>query len=102
MQSSAQLPRDTTATAFGLPCTGSRVVVVGLGRRLRSTGQHRLRPLIVTVTTTYAGANPDIIATQVTKPIEDAIATLSNIDSLTSTSTQGVSTVTVEFTSAVD
>src|ERR1700687_4935974 len=56
----------------------------------------------VTVTTTQAGANPDSIETQITKPIEDAISTLRNIDTLSSTSTQGVSTVTVAFTTAAN
>jgi hydrophobic/amphiphilic exporter-1 (mainly G- bacteria), HAE1 family len=56
----------------------------------------------VTVTTAYSGANPDTVETQVTKPIEDAIAGLKNIDSLTSTSTQGNSTVQVQFTTAAN
>lgn len=56
----------------------------------------------VTVTTTYSGANPDTVETQVTDPIENAIATLSNIDTLTSTSVQGQSTVRVQFTTAAN
>ena len=56
----------------------------------------------VTVTTVDAGANPDTVETQISKPIEDAIATLSNIDTLSSTSTQGLSTVTVQFTTAAN
>ena len=56
----------------------------------------------VTVTTTQAGANPDSVETQITKPIEDAISTLRNIDTLSSTSTQGVSSVTVAFTTAAN
>ncbi len=57
---------------------------------------------VVLVTTTEPGANPDTIETQITKPIEDAISTLRNIDTLTSTSSQGVSTVTVAFTTAAN
>ncbi|MDQ6674355.1 MAG: efflux RND transporter permease subunit [Chloroflexota bacterium] len=56
----------------------------------------------VTIITVDAGANPDTIETQVTKPIEDAVSTLLNIDTLTSTSTQGVSTVRVQFTTAAN
>src|SRR6267143_3346342 len=56
----------------------------------------------VIVTTTEPGANPDTIETQITKPIEDAISTLRDIDTLSSTSTQGVSTVTVQFTTAAN
>ena len=57
---------------------------------------------VVLVTTTEPGANPDTIETQITKPIEDAISTLRDIDTLTSTSSQGVSTVTVAFTTAAN
>ncbi len=57
---------------------------------------------VVLVTTTEPGANPDTMETQITKPIEDAISTLRDIDRLTSTSTQGVSTVTVQFTTAAN
>src|SRR5215472_17195856 len=44
---------------------------------------------VVTVTTTYAGANPQTIETQITRPIEDAVASLNNIDTTTSTSAEG-------------
>ncbi len=58
----------------------------------------------VVVTTTYAGADPETIETNVSRPIEDAIAGLPNIDKngLTSVSTQGVSTVVVQFTTAAN
>ncbi len=58
----------------------------------------------VIVTTTYAGADPETIESNVTQPIEDAIAALPNIDTngLTSISAQGVSTVIVQFTSAAN
>src|SRR5690242_13907205 len=45
----------------------------------------------VTIITTDAGADPATVETQVTKPIEDAVATLSNVDSIASTSSEGVS-----------
>jgi hydrophobic/amphiphilic exporter-1 (mainly G- bacteria), HAE1 family len=58
----------------------------------------------VVVTTIYPGADPETVETNVTKPIEDAIATLQNIDNngLTSISSQGVSTVVVQFTTAAN
>src|SRR6266511_3734693 len=58
----------------------------------------------VVVTTTYAGADPETIEANVTRPIEDAIAGLQNIDTngLTSVSSQGVSTVSVQFTTAAN
>src|SRR5712691_4171691 len=56
------------------------------------------------VTTTYPGADPATVEANVTRPIEDAVATLPNIDSngLISTSTFGVSVVSVQFTSAAN
>lgn len=58
-------------------------------------------PLAV-VSTTYAGADPVSVETQVTKPIEDAVATLQNVDTITSTSSQGQSTVSIQFTASAD
>jgi hydrophobic/amphiphilic exporter-1 (mainly G- bacteria), HAE1 family len=56
------------------------------------------------VTTIYPGADPASVEANVTRPIEDAIATLPNIDTngLTSTSAFGVSVVSVQFTSAAN
>jgi hydrophobic/amphiphilic exporter-1 (mainly G- bacteria), HAE1 family len=58
----------------------------------------------VVVTTVYPGADPETVEANVTRPIEDAIATLPNIDTngLTSISTSGVSTVIVQFTTAAN
>jgi multidrug efflux pump len=52
---------------------------------------------IVTVTTTYPGADPDAIAGFITTPIEAAIAQASGIDYMTSTSQSGTSTITVNL-----
>jgi multidrug efflux pump len=49
----------------------------------------------VTVATTYYGADPDVIAGFITTPLEQAIAQANGIDYMTSTSTSGVSTITV-------
>jgi HAE1 family hydrophobic/amphiphilic exporter-1 len=53
---------------------------------------------IVTVTTAYPGAGPDAVDTLVTRKIEDAVASLSEIDTITATSVEGSSTVTITFT----
>ena len=52
---------------------------------------------IVTVTTKLKGASVEEMETSVTKPVEEAINTVSGIDSIRSTSADGVSTVIVEF-----
>jgi HAE1 family hydrophobic/amphiphilic exporter-1 len=56
----------------------------------------------VAITTVDAGADPATIETQVTKPIEDAVAGLPNIDTISSVSAEGVSTVDVQFTTAAN
>lgn len=48
---------------------------------------------VVTVTTYYVGADPEIIAGFITTPLENAIAQANGIDYMTSTSSQGVSTI---------
>jgi len=52
---------------------------------------------VVTVATTYSGADPDVIAGFITTPMENAIAQANGIDYMTSTSTSGVSTITVNL-----
>ncbi|HRC87630.1 MAG TPA: efflux RND transporter permease subunit, partial [Thermoanaerobaculia bacterium] len=54
-------------------------------------------PPTITVTANYQGANADVIETQVTEPLEDAINGVAGIRTLTSTSREGRSTITVEF-----
>ena len=57
----------------------------------------RTENAIVTVTTTYYGADPDVIAGFITTPLELAIAQANGIDYMTSTSLSGVSTITVNL-----
>lgn len=52
---------------------------------------------VVTVTTVYPGASADIIASQVTKPLEEAIAEANGIRALSSESREQVSVIVVEF-----
>ncbi|CDZ78834.1 Efflux pump membrane transporter BepE [Legionella massiliensis] len=52
---------------------------------------------IVTVTTTYTGADPDVIAGFITTPMENSIAQANGIDYMTSTSTPSTSTITVNL-----
>jgi HAE1 family hydrophobic/amphiphilic exporter-1 len=51
----------------------------------------------VTVQTRLPGASPEEIESQVTKPIEEVINTISNIEELRSTTLEGISVVTVQF-----
>lgn len=52
---------------------------------------------VVTVTTTYTGANPDVVAGFITTPLENSIAQANGIDYMTSASTQGTSTIAVNL-----
>jgi HAE1 family hydrophobic/amphiphilic exporter-1 len=58
-------------------------------------------PLVV-VTVSENGAAPGELETQVTRPVEDALAGISNVHNITSTVVQGVSTTAVEFDMGVD
>jgi len=59
-------------------------------------------PPIINVRTSYAGANPDIIESQITEPLEKSINGIAGIKNISSTSAQGSSNITVEFDLGVD
>lgn len=59
-------------------------------------------PPIITVTTSYPGANAEIIETQITEPLEESVNGISGIRSMTSVSRDGRSTITVEFNLSLD
>ncbi|WP_297888041.1 efflux RND transporter permease subunit [Sulfurihydrogenibium sp.] len=52
---------------------------------------------VVSISTTYAGANPYVIDTNITRKIEDELATISGIEAINSSSYTGVSRITVIF-----
>jgi multidrug efflux pump len=52
---------------------------------------------VVTITTVYYGADPETVAGFVTTPLENAIAQANGIDTLTSSSGPGVSTITANL-----
>lgn len=54
-------------------------------------------PPVITVRTTYTGANADIIESQITEPLENAINGVQGIRTISSASNQGSSNITVEF-----
>jgi multidrug efflux pump len=57
---------------------------------------------IVTVTTTYAGANPDVVESQITEPLEEALSGIPGLRTIRSTSREQRSSITVEFTLDTD
>ncbi|MGZ5243587.1 MAG: efflux RND transporter permease subunit [Bacteroidia bacterium] len=54
-------------------------------------------PAIVSVRTSYSGANADIIESQITEPLEKSINSIDGIKNISSSSNQGTSNITVEF-----
>ncbi|MDR2499111.1 MAG: efflux RND transporter permease subunit [Tannerellaceae bacterium] len=57
---------------------------------------------IISVMTTYPGANAEVIMNQITEPLEQNINGIPGIRSLSSVSSQGMSRITVEFELSVD
>lgn len=54
-------------------------------------------PPNISVRTSYAGANADIIETQITEPLEKAVNGIAGIKNITSSSSNGTSNINVEF-----
>lgn len=59
-------------------------------------------PPVINVSTNYTGANAEIIESQITEPLEESINGISGIKTLTSSSRDGRSNITVEFDLGVD
>jgi hydrophobe/amphiphile efflux-1 (HAE1) family protein len=59
-------------------------------------------PPIITVNTSYTGANPDLIESQISEPLEKQINGIPGIRTISSTSSLGSSYITVEFNLGVD
>ncbi len=88
------IERPVLATVISL-------LILALG--LRSLGLLPIRQYpftenaVVTVSTTYTGAAPDVIAGFITTPLENSIAQANGIDYMTSTSSQNTSTITINL-----
>jgi len=59
-------------------------------------------PPILTVTTTYPGASPATVESQVSKPMEDALSGLENISEVTAFSLDNASVLLLEFKASAD
>jgi multidrug efflux pump len=57
---------------------------------------------ILVVNTMYPGVSPADMETLVTRPLEDELNTISDVQEMTSTSTEGYSSITVEFATGAD
>jgi multidrug efflux pump len=59
-------------------------------------------PPVINVQTSYAGANSEIIESQITEPLEKAINGIEGVKTISSSSTVGSSNITVEFNVGAD
>lgn len=59
-------------------------------------------PPNVSVRTQYPGANAEIVESQITEPLEKAINGIAGVRNITSTNSQGVSSINVEFDLSID
>ncbi len=57
---------------------------------------------VVLVSTSYVGAGPEEIENLVSKPLEDALGTVNNVDTITSTSNSDASLIIVQFVDGTD
>lgn len=77
------------------------VVLTGIGAYVIPQLKQQLFPSLslpmATVASGYAGASPQIVEEQVTKPIENSLKNLDGAEEVTSTSSEGMSQVRVAF-----
>ena len=62
----------------------------------------KMTPPVVTVSIRYPGASPSEVETSLTKPVEEAVSAIEKIASITSTSTEGMSVVAIEFSNSAN
>jgi HAE1 family hydrophobic/amphiphilic exporter-1 len=80
------------------------LVVLGLisFTRLRAELYPNVNTPVVTVLTTYSGATPEDVERLVSKPIEDAVGGIANVDVINTSSSEGLSQVSIVFTDAAN
>ncbi|MBT1703391.1 efflux RND transporter permease subunit [Chryseosolibacter indicus] len=59
-------------------------------------------PPVISVRTAYSGANADIIESQITEPLEKSINGIAGIKNISSNSSQGSSSINIEFELGID
>jgi hydrophobic/amphiphilic exporter-1 (mainly G- bacteria), HAE1 family len=57
---------------------------------------------VIAVSVPYPGAGPESVAEQVAKPIEDAVNTIEGIEHITTTSSEGLALIILEFREGID
>ena len=97
--SSVSIKRPVLATVFSLVI----LLFGGIGMTYLGVREFpSVDPPIISVSTSYPGANSDVIESQITEPLEQSINGIPGIRTLTSRSSQGRSSISVEFELSVD
>ncbi len=79
------------------------VLFGGIGyNRLGIRDYPAIDPPVISVQTNYTGADPDVIESQITIPLERAINGVQGIRDISSSSAQGLSSISVEFNLGTD
>lgn len=97
--SSLSIKRPVLATVMSIV-----IVIFGLiGLNFLGVREYpSVDPPVINVSTSYVGANADVIESQITEPLEESINGIAGIRTLTSTSRDGRSGIRVEFDLGVD
>ena len=90
-----------TAIKRGVTFAMLYLIAVGFGlfslARLNLDLYPKMEFPFLAIITQYTGVSPYDIETVITRPIEEAVASVKNVTKVSSTSTQGLSLVTLEF-----
>lgn len=90
-----------TAIRRGVTCLMIYLIAIGFGlfslARLNLELYPKLEFPMIAIITQYTGVSPYDIETVVTRPMEEAVASVKNVKKVKSTSAQGLSIITLEF-----
>ncbi len=88
---------------FAVVCSIVIIIFGAIGYSFLGVREYpAIDPPVVNVRTSYVGANAEIIEQQVTEPIEKAVNGVEGVKNISSSSSQGSSSITVEFELGVD
>ncbi len=88
----------TTVMVLLIVCLCGIVALLGLKMDLMPS----MDIPVAVVSTSYSGAGPEEIESMITKPIEEVLGTVSNVDTISSVSSAGSSIVIVQFENGTD
>ncbi|MCF8339976.1 MAG: efflux RND transporter permease subunit, partial [Chitinophagaceae bacterium] len=88
---------------FAIVCSIVIIIFGAIGYNFLGVREYpAIDPPVISVRTSYTGANAEIIETQITEPLEKAVNGVEGVKTITSSSSQGSSSITVEFELNVD